>query len=232
MTIKTELKSILTGAALSESRELDIDLPKINLRFICEHYECDTFDTSDNPSCYSQYEIGKTGINQQTPTQIIFAPSQVLGKKIVTWTLPWNVPFYVTNFLYLTGTNVKYIFVNDGAEAIRLHNEFPQDTNKVLVNQNNLRNEESEGNSNFKFIFTNIDPSSAQHISGHDNFISSDILGAVLPENINAIKVDKDLKQINFYKVENGFFILDEYTSYITDSEIHAAIFSDNIDFM
>ena len=114
LTIKTELKSILTGAALSESRELDIDLPKIHLKFICEYYECDNFDTSDNPSCYSQYEIGQTGINQQTPSQILFAPSEISGKKILTWAIPWNVPFYVTNLLYITGTNVKYLFVNDG----------------------------------------------------------------------------------------------------------------------
>ena len=79
LTIKTELKSILIGASLSESRQLAIDLPKVDLRFICEFDECDNFDISDSPSCYSQYEIGATGINEQTPSQIIFAPSQVLG---------------------------------------------------------------------------------------------------------------------------------------------------------
>ena len=223
LTVKTELKSILTGATLSEARQLDIDLPKIHLKFICEYYDCDTFDTSDNPSCYSQYEIGETGINEQTPSQILFAPSEITGKKILAWTLAWNVPFYVTNLLYVTGTNVKYIFVNDGDNSIRVYNEFPEKTNKFLLSADDIQYEDSEGNNNFKFIFTNIEPGSV--------IISEEILDATKPENINAIKINSNLKQINFYKIENGFFVFEDAISYLTDAEIYAAIFSDNIDF-
>ena len=223
LTIKTELKSILTGATLSEARQLDIDLPKIHLKFICEYYDCDTFDTSDNPSCYSQYEIGETGINEQTPSQILFAPSEIVGKKILTWTLSWNIPFYVTNLLYLTGTNVKYVFVNDGDESIGFYNEFPEKANKFLLSADDIQYEDSEGNKNFKFIFTSIEPGSV--------IISEDILGAALPEHINAIKINSNLKQIKFYKIENDFFVFEDYISYLTDAEIYAAIFSDNIDF-
>lgn len=223
LTVKTELKSILTGAALSESRELEIDLPKINLRFICEYHECDTFDTSDNPSCYSQYEIGKTGINQQTPNQIIFAPSEISGKKILTWTIPWNVPFYVTNLLFITGTNVKYIFVNDGADTLNLYNRFLDKANKYLLSEGDLQYEDPEGNKNFKFIFTNTDPGSV--------IISTQILAAANKKDIIAIKINSALKQIEFYSIEDDYFVFEDSTYYLTDAEIYAAIFSDSINF-
>jgi hypothetical protein len=223
LTIKTELKSILTGASLSEARQLSIDLPKVNIKFICEFDDCDNFDTSDNPGCYSQYEIGGTGVNEQTPSQILFAPSQILGKRILTWTLPWNVPFYVTNLLYITGTNVKYIFVNDGDESINLYNNFLKDANKVLLSPAELEYEDSEGNENFKFIFTNIDPSTVT--------ISDEILDATFSKNINAIKVNTVSKTIDFYNITNGFFILKGSTKYLTSAEIWATIFSDDLDF-
>ena len=223
LTIKTELKSILIGASLSEARQLNIDLPKVNIKFICEFDDCDTFDTSDNPGCYSQYEIGDTGVNEQTPSQILFAPSQILGKKILTWTLPWNLPFYVSNFLYITGTNVKYLFVNDGDESINLYNEFPKDANKILLNPNEVGYEDSEGNKNFKFIFTNTEPGSV--------IISQDILDAAPIEDINAIKINRNPNQIEFYKIENDFFVLEGTVNYITDVEIYAAIFSNTLNF-
>ena len=222
ITIKTELTSIFVGASSSKDRQLEIDIPNINLKLTCDFATCETFGDSANPSCYSQYEIGKTGVNQQTPSQIMFSPNLLLGRKLFAWTLPWNVPFYVTNFLYLAGTNSKYIFVDEG-NALEFFNEFPEKTNKKLISISNLETESDEGNEIFKFIFFETEPS--------EIIISQDILNAAKSQDISAIKINPSTKQITFYYLEDETFILSTTTRYISNAEVYAAIFSQSFDF-
>lgn len=222
ITIKTELNSIFTGASLSKDRQLDIDMPNINLKLTCDFATCTTFGDSSNPSCYSQYEIGKTGVNQQLPSQIIFSSKSLLGRKLFAWTLPWNAPFYVTNFLYLTSTTSKYIFIDEG-NALEFFNEFSEKTNKKLIPLNNLENENDEGNKIFKFIFFETDPLGIT--------ISQEIISAANSQDISAIKVNTALKQISFYYFEDEQFILSGTARYISTTEIYGAIFSDSFDF-
>ncbi len=222
LTVRSELNSIFSGASLSKDKQLEVDMPDINLKMVCEFATCEDFTFSNNPSCYSNYEIGDTGINQQTPSQIIFSPNSLSGRKLFTWTLPWNIPFYVTNFLYITGTNIKYIFI-DEENTLSFFNEFPEKANKKLISPNQLSNEPPEGNEIFKIIFFN---SPMQNIE-----ISEEIISSAKPEDISAININTASKQIDFYYFEQGSFILSDSIRYLTDSEIYAAIFSDSIDF-
>ncbi len=224
LTVKTELKSIFTGATLSQARQLDIDIPQTTLNFICDFTTCTDFDESDTPSCYSEYSIGETGVNEKTPAQIIFAPSELYGKKILSWTLSWNIPFYVTNFLYITGTDIKYIFVGSSDSTNNFYNKFPEKTNKYLRTINTAQQEGDDGNHNFKFIFFDSDPTTFT--------VSDEILSSANPSNINAVKIDTSSKQISFYYfTDDNLFELEDYIHYISDSEAYASIFSDSYNF-
>ena len=224
LTIKTELDSVFSGASLSQDRNLEIDLPKITLHFTCDFATCTDFSNSNNPNCYSQYEVGETGINEQTPSEILFAPFEVSGQKIFTWTLPWNVPFFVTNFLYIGGTTTKYIFVDNGqSEILQLYNKFPEKLNKELIPTSSISEIVSEGNKNFKFIFVNAELSEFP--------LSEQIITAVESYNINAINIKPTFKQIDFYYFDEENLEFAGSTPYLSEPEIYGAIFSNNLDF-
>ncbi|MCK5107833.1 MAG: hypothetical protein KAQ83_03840 [Nanoarchaeota archaeon] len=224
ITIRTELSSVFSGASLSQDRNLEIDLPKSTLHFTCDFATCTDFSTSNNPNCYSQYEIGETGINEQTPTEILFAPFDISGQKLFTWTLPWNVPFFVTNFLYISGTTTKFIFVDNGqSEILSLYNKFPERLNKELVPINLISELQPEGNKNFKFIFVN------NEISEID--IPEQIISSTESYNINAINIKPSLKQIDFYYFDEEKLDFSGSISYLSEPEIYGAIFSNNLDF-
>jgi hypothetical protein len=221
--IRTELSSVFSAASLSEDRNLELDLPRTTLYFTCDFATCTDFSTSNNPNCYSQYEIGETGINEQTPSEILFAPFEVEGQKLFTWTLPWNAPFFITNFLYLTGTNTKYVFIDNNKEILSLYNKFPEKLNKQLISLDSLPNLQPEGNKNFKFIFTNTNPEEIE--------IPEQIISSTEPSKINAINIKTNLEQIDFYYFDEQNFDLSGTVNYLSEAEIYGAIFSGNIDF-
>ena len=224
LTLKTNIKSVFSGASLSQDRQLDIDLPKVNLVFTCDYSSCSDFSISNSPTCYSQYEIGETGINEQTGSQIIFSPIKVSGKKLFTWTLPWNVPFFVTNFLFVSGTNSHYIFIDSSnSEILTIFNTFPEKMNKELLPLDTLSSYAPGGSSNIKLIFVDYD---IESLSLPDSLIS-----ATSPDKINAINIISSSQVIDFYYFENDRFYLGESLPYLDDAEIYAAIFSDNIEF-
>ena len=92
-TIATNLESILTGAQISTDTVNIIDLPKVNIGFECE-----------------RYFIGPTP--KQTKSNVIFAPNLLKGTQMISWALDWNMPYRITNFLYLTDPELRYIIVN------------------------------------------------------------------------------------------------------------------------
>jgi len=223
ITIKTELQSIFSGASLSQNRELDIDIPSSNLEFTCDFATCTDFSTSTNPSCYSEFVIGKTGINTQLPAEIIFSPNHISGKKILTWTKPWHIPFFVTNFLFISGADSHYLFIDSGHDStLTFFNEFPEKMNKDMISLESLETYNPKGSSTIKFIFVNFNP--------EEIIMPEQILSATNPEKINAINILPETKQINFYYLSENSFTLSDTITFMTESEIYAAMFSDEVD--
>lgn len=224
ITINTELSPVFSSAELSEGRYLDIDVPKTTLNFECDFSTCTDFSTSDNPSCYSQYEIGTTGINQPTSSQVIFSPSEIKGNKVFTWTQKWNAPFFITNFLYLTGSNIDYLFIDDGNSdyLLELYNQFPEKANRALISIDELSSYNAGGSKKFKFIFLEKSPS--------EIVLAESITSATESSEITALNILPSLKQIEFYYYDQGFKLADS-VNYISEAELFGAVFSEDIDF-
>ena len=224
LTIKTNIKSVFSGASLSQDRQLDIDLPQVNLKFICDYSSCSDFSISNSPTCLSQYEIGSTGINEQTGSQVIFAPSEVSGKKIFTWTLPWNVPFFVTNFLFVAGPNNHFLFIDSSEqEILNLFNKFPDKMNKELLPLDNLDSYSFGHLPHIKLIFMNYDMESIE--------LPSQLISSTDSDKISAINILPQSRLIDFYYLEEGNFYLEDSIPYLSDVEVYAAIFSSKVDF-
>jgi len=60
--------------------------------------------------------ISTLGVSRQFPDRIVFAPDTLKGKKLIVWSQDWNVPYKVTNFLYMTTSNVRYVVVANADE--------------------------------------------------------------------------------------------------------------------
>jgi hypothetical protein len=101
------LETILTGASVSDNTATKIDVPGVNLRFSCDGGK----NGCNDYGCASAFEFEGTGISQQTEVDIIFTQNLLQADYLYAWTLAWNMPYKVTNFLYLSAPNVKYYFV-------------------------------------------------------------------------------------------------------------------------
>ncbi len=57
------------------------------------------------------YQIGKSSLEATG----IYSPSEVKPSReqLLLWTLPWEVPYWVDNMLYLTSEEVLYVFIQD-----------------------------------------------------------------------------------------------------------------------
>jgi hypothetical protein len=51
-------------------------------------------------------------LGQERPwrNRLVFAPKRLEGTRLITWSYDWRVPFYVSNFLYLTTPKEEYVF--------------------------------------------------------------------------------------------------------------------------
>src|SRR3989338_6328662 len=168
--IVTSLESILTGAQISTSTVNIIDLPKVDIGF-----ECD------------RYFIGP--VPKQTKGNVIFAPNLLKGKKMITWALDWNLPYRVTNFLYVTDPELRYIIVYDSdtnlenkAVAQKLYDELPKEMNKdPPIRKDNLGNLGDKNNYQVKFIFLTSIALGNTDTNGLKNFAK------MRDEDVNAI---------------------------------------------
>jgi hypothetical protein len=91
-TSLTNLETIFIGAESTVGTMHNITIPNIDIKF-----ECD------------KYYVGET--KKDTKDMVIFAPNIIKGKLMQALTLDFSLPFRLTNMVYLTHPNIRYIFV-------------------------------------------------------------------------------------------------------------------------
>lgn len=112
------MTSILAGAGVSEKTKNFIDasgLADYTLYFSCLN-EVGEFGIKDKPA------------RTQNSIDPIFAPREVHSSRIVTWSLPYAMPFKVMDFLFVIPATVKYYVLGNDAEFV---NEFINSTEGI-----------------------------------------------------------------------------------------------------
>jgi hypothetical protein len=97
--------------------------------------------------------ISALGVSRQFPDRIVFAPDALSGKRLVVWSEDWNVPFKVTNFLYITTSGVRYVVVanpDDTSAQTFLNKSLPDNITKEVANLSELAD---KNNYKIKLIF-------------------------------------------------------------------------------
>jgi hypothetical protein len=116
------LDTIIKTSQRSSGSFKIIDLPAVTLNFVCK-------------DGFSNYELGNTGLKKDIPYDVIFAPSEMNGAQLISWSVDWKVPYSITSFQFLTNSRIQYIVVNDTSSPFSrdLFNLLPENITKKTV---------------------------------------------------------------------------------------------------
>jgi len=171
-----------------------INVPKTKIEFGC-----------------NSYSIG--GVSKQFGMNI-FAPSSIVGESLISHTLSWNVPYKVTNLLYLTDPKIRYVFISDDIVK-ELYGSLPPEINKE--HYNNFKDIEINDEREIRIIFSGQDP---------------DFMSKMEEVKVTALKIDgdKEIGSIEFFEVEDNKFVSKGISYYLGKNSLIGAIFSDNFE--
>lgn len=218
-TIKSDLRAILTGSKVSTGTASLIGTPDLEIKCDCQGYS-----------------IGKLSPIKQGAG---FSPSLIKGYSLMAWALDWNMPFRVTNFLYLTSPQMRYIIVNDtDGFAEQLNATLPPKTivqdkkTKILMNKefvSDLSNIQDKNNYKVRFVFFNHDPIGTEGISNLDSMKDKDVTAV----NIIPSSGFDSYGELRFFEKSNGIWsqvVPNPITHYIGKASLVGAVFTDDIE--
>lgn len=96
------LETIFTGAGVSEQTKNFIDTGGL------ADYEL-TFSCADGVTEYGLQDLASV----QNTVDAIFAPEKLQTSLLILWSLPYQLPFKVLDFLLVTSSNTQYVLVGD-----------------------------------------------------------------------------------------------------------------------
>ncbi|MBS3098270.1 hypothetical protein J4209_05740 [Candidatus Woesearchaeota archaeon] len=196
--ILTYIDGILTGTEVRKKVTNTVDIPNIELEFGCD-----------------SYTIAKSGAPKSFRARHIFAPNSVKGRKLIGWSYDWSIPYRVTNFLYLTTPQIRYMLIGSTDLAKEINSSIPEDINNefypslpALIDKNNNK---------VKFVFFNQNPSGDLSVfSGMDD------------KDVTAIKITESSNKLDFYEKEgNSWSSSLGISYYFGEASLMGAIFSD-----
>jgi hypothetical protein len=209
-----DLETITTGAEVSKGTAQTINMPGLGITFAAK-------------DCLRQYTIG--GGTRVYKERIIFAPTLIDGSRLIAWTLPWDIPYRITNFLMITSPNMRYVLVNDdGSQATA---SFIRSINKTVPNTvfkdipSGIGSVKDEGNYKVRFVYFSTSPPGS---------------GPSFPNNFQKLKdlavsalwvqydPNADRAALIFYKKSGSAFVETGETYSLGRPSLYAAIFTDD----
>jgi len=204
--ILNNLDAILSGSEASPGTSKVTRIPETKIEFRCNSYSVDK-------------------VSKQINSMTVFTPSVLEGNKLITWTLDWNLPYRITNFVYLTNPRVRYVFVADDSNKVFAGNilglmpkQIVDDT--IYSNVNNIGN---EGHDYVRIIFFGQQPTLPTNFKGMKK-------GTVTALKITKDSGNNDIGTLDFFEVENNNFVKKGNSYYIKEPTLFGAIFTDDIE--
>ena len=214
--VLTNLNTIFTGAKVSKGTVYEIKISNINLEFNC------------NNNCFCTYKIqGYAGEGNQLKGATVFAPNIIKSPDLIAWSLDWNVPYRVSNFLFLTSPKVRYILGTgfDTTFSNTLTETLPRDLITVDTPPD-WRDIDDTNNYKIKLLVA-PDPNNPDYPKGER--FNKDIKKTA-EKDITAIKIDGIAEEgtITYYNydINDGFSAINDY-HYVGFPALIAAIFAD-----
>lgn len=228
-SVSLDIGSIFSGAQVSTNTEHIVEIPPFDIFMVC-----------DNETGYSSYRI-KTSETALGDSLITFAPEYIIGsgRELLTWSLDWNAPYRVTNFLYLTSPVMKFIVINGSliGQEKYVYDNLPDKSNKGQSFYSDLSLVDNTNNYKVKIIklydsniltpetYSFPVPSELDYMDVSDlnliYFVPSDVSsqGALTASGI-----------VYFYKKNGSVFSYYGKSMYIGEAGFFGAIFSDSLE--
>lgn len=208
--VMEELNQIFAGAGASEETSIKIDIPDIEIEFSCK-------------AGVSMYSIKDSGASKDTTYDIIFAPDLVKGESLVTWALPWKMPFNVQNFLMVTSPSVRYIFIyKNGVSdelASAIMDAIPDTIAKEMYEESEIDDIADKDNYRVRFVFLQATPKLPAAFAD------------LKDEDVSAVEINQN-SYVQFYKKDGEKFSPDGGLTdvLIKDPMMYGAIFAGDAD--
>ncbi|MBW2987073.1 hypothetical protein KY336_00855 [Candidatus Woesearchaeota archaeon] len=139
--IVKDLDSYISGSLASTQAATIIPIPDFEVEFDCNEYRIE-------------------GQRNLLESRVVFGTDRISSddRQLIVWSLPWNMPYLVTNFLYITGPGVKYVFAYKQSQEPK-YGEFYEDfmtdkinKEKVYIDASNKIDFADEKNYKLKII--------------------------------------------------------------------------------
>ena len=136
-TIRMNLDTVLQQAAQTPGTTFTVQLR--NARFTSSDSCADSFYLNDDR-------------NMRIEMEAVFSPKQMdsVRGEFILWVLPWDMPFRITNFVYLTSPDIVYLLVHEGNEPSksftkeinhsRNYLSLPDSLTKLVLDDSDLEN--------------------------------------------------------------------------------------------
>jgi len=204
-SVSNSLKAIIAGAEVSTDTLNFVDLPKVEIEFEC-----------------GKYRVGSASRSFQIMS--VFAPSKIESTRLMTWTLDWNIPYRVTNFLYLTSPNIRYILVGDETDnlAYKVNNSMPKELNKEWIKPGDVGNINDKNDAKVRFVFIN---------TGLDNSVVPKF-SKMRDKDVTALKVggDENKGNVEFFEKKGNSFESKGTSYYLRLPSLVGAVFTEDIE--
>ena len=191
---------IFTSVQASENTENSITLPGLELEV-----------KTDRDSCNSYTISGSNLGGRSTEFTPLFSP-EIIKKRILSYSLGWDMPFRVNYFLYLTSPDVAYVSVGKNEIELPEHITYEE-----------INDVEEYTNENYymvKFFSFSKDP--------RKYFLDRSV--TELGNNkVSALYIDEGKKSIVFYEKDRDELIKAGETFYFDETTLKAAIYSENL---
>ena len=203
LAVLKNLEAIFAGAEASTGTINFVDLPNVEINFECDR--CSIGSTS------KRFEI-----------MSIFTPSKIKSNEMITWTLDWNLPYRVTNFLYLTSPNMRYVLVGDDGLASDIDENMPEELNKELAAD--ASSIENKGDNKVRFIYFDGSISDGSGIPQE--------FSKMKDKDVTALKVsgNGDMGFVEFFEKNGDIFASSGNSYYLKKPSLMGAIFADDIE--
>lgn len=202
-SVSNSLKAIIAGAEVSTDTLNFVELPKVEIEFEC-----------------GKYRVGSASRSFQIMS--VFAPSKIESNKLMTWTLDWNTPYRVTNFLYLTSPNVRHILVGSDSLAYEVNKSMPKELNKEWIKPGDIGTVKDKNDAKVRFVFFDTDV---------DNSVLSEFSKMRIGD-VTALKVvgDEDTGTVEFFEKKGSVFESKGTSSYLRLPSLVGAVFTEDFE--
>jgi hypothetical protein len=235
-TVLNDIDAISSGAEVSRGTVQIINIPNLDLGFRC------------GETCDCAYSLSQ--IQERFGDKVMFAPDLIQGRRITAWTYDWSMPYRVSNLLFMTSPDVRYIILDDlGSQqmAEELDDVLPPKSmiidgneeiifNKEIVDPRDINDIQNLNNYKVKIIGFARSSDDPLNCVGQSFFnIHCKVppalqdLGDNFVTGIQIIDGTKEFGRFNFVK-KNGdeWVTLRADVPYLGESMLYAAIFAED----